>query len=141
MIPAAYVFLDQLPISANGKIDRKALPAPEVTAEGEPYVAPRTPVEQQLASIWADVLHGKSIGIRENFFEIGGHSLSAMQVVARIRKVFDLDVPVSCLFQSPTIESLAIAIDRMRVSSHSEEDLLRILEEIDSMPTSSTGSE
>ena len=139
MVPTAYVFLERLPISLNGKIDRKALPSPEVVAghpDEEEFLAPATPVERQLAGIWEEVLHREPIGIRENFFDIGGHSLSAMRVMARVRGVFDLEIPVSSLFQSPTIETLAMAIDGMRSSTLSEEDLLRILEEIEAMPTS-----
>jgi hypothetical protein len=75
------------------------------------------------------------VGITENFFEIGGHSLSAMRVVARMQSIHDLDIPVSCLFLHPTIESLAAEVDVMRVSAHSDEDLQRILDEIDAMPS------
>lgn len=127
MVPSAFVFLDQLPISPNGKIDRKALSAPETAADEtgkEQHAAPRTLVEQLLAGIWADVLHRHPIGIRDNFFDIGGHSLTAMQVTVRIRNIFDLDLPVSYLFQNPMIELLAVAIEEKCASMRIEEKSL-----------------
>src|SRR5205823_6921985 len=85
MVPAAFVLLERLPLTANGKIDRGALPAPDQPRPdlGTSYVAPRTVLEQQLAAIWGDVLGLERIGIHDNFFELGGHSLLAMRVTAR----------------------------------------------------------
>ena len=88
MVPSAFVFLDTLPLTPNGKVDRKALPAPDQNrpeAE-ESYVAPRTPVEELLAEIWAEVLKLDKVGVHDNFFELGGHSLLATQVISRVRK-------------------------------------------------------
>jgi hypothetical protein len=138
MVPAAYMHVNAMPLTAHGKIDRRALPAPtaENIATTAEYIAPRTPLERDLAAIWRESLALQRVGIDENFFEIGGHSLSAMRVVVRIRSVLDMDVPVACLFQNPTIESMAIAIDGMRSSMHSDEDLLRLLEEIEAMQAS-----
>jgi amino acid adenylation domain-containing protein len=138
MVPAAYVLLDAMPLTAHGKLDRRALPAPTVeniatTAE---YIAARTPLERELAAIWRESLELERVGIDENFFDIGGHSLSAMRMVVRIRSVLGIDVPIACLFQNPTIETLAMAMDGMRSSIQNDGDLLRLLEEIEAMPAS-----
>src|SRR5271165_1819759 len=109
MVPAHFVFLEKLPLTPNGKIDRKALPKPQ---EGElcleQYVAPRDPIEEILAGIWAEVLGRERVGIHENFFDLGGHSLLATQVVSRVREAFDrrIEVPVRALFEAPTVASL-----------------------------------
>src|SRR5262249_59839761 len=81
LVPGVFVVLESLPLTANGKVDRKALPAPEGRPQGLQYEAPRTPEEQLLAQIWAEVLRVERVGIHDNFFELGGHSLSATQVV------------------------------------------------------------
>ncbi|HEX6370476.1 MAG TPA: amino acid adenylation domain-containing protein [Longimicrobium sp.] len=107
MVPSAFVLLDALPLGANGKVDRRALPAPPPAAEEAEYVAPRTAVEAALAEIWAEVLQRGRVGVRDDFMEIGGHSLLATRVVARIRQALDGDVTVAALFEHPTIESLA----------------------------------
>jgi amino acid adenylation domain-containing protein len=109
LVPSALVVLREFPLTANGKLDRRALPAPVVSA---PVAGPvrRTPVEEQLTAIWAEVLGVAEPGSRDNFFELGGHSLSVMQVVARIGDVFGVDVPVSVVFDTPTIERLAAAV-------------------------------
>jgi amino acid adenylation domain-containing protein len=109
MLPASYIFLEQFPLTTSGKINRHALPAPardrqESTAAYEP---PRAPFEEILVGIWCDVLHIEQVGIRDNFFEIGGHSLRAIQLLARIQDVFPLELPLRHLFVYPTIASLA----------------------------------
>src|SRR5207245_418412 len=105
MIPSAFVELEALPLLPNGKIDRRALPAPDEgkVAEAQAFVAPRNPIEEVLGDIWTDVLKLKQIDIHANFFEIGGHSLLAIRVIARIRTAFQVELPVRCLFESPTI--------------------------------------
>ena len=109
MAPATFVFLDSLPLTPNGKVDRKALPAPDRNrSELEAsYVAPRDAIEVQLTKIWEKVLGHKSIDVQDNFFESGGHSLRAVQVVHQIREVFGKTIPVMALFQAPTVEQLA----------------------------------
>jgi FkbM family methyltransferase len=114
MMPAAFVLLDKLPLTAGGKVDRRALPPPQQGSSlPEPaLIAPRTPVEKQIASIWSEVLGRKQIGIHQNFFELGGHSLLATQVVSRLRDAFRVTLPVRSLFESPTIHGLAETIEK-----------------------------
>ncbi|HEV7587292.1 MAG TPA: condensation domain-containing protein, partial [Longimicrobium sp.] len=107
MVPAAFVALDALPLSPNGKLDRRALPAPDFAAPVDTYVAPRTPVEEALADIWAQVLGVARVGIRDDFFALGGHSLLATRLVWRIREALAGDVDLVSLFESPTIEAIA----------------------------------
>ncbi|HSE18779.1 MAG TPA: amino acid adenylation domain-containing protein [Pyrinomonadaceae bacterium] len=113
MAPSIFVFLDRLPLTANGKVDRRALPAPErLSREGkEGFVAGRTVTEQLLVQIWSEVLKVEPIGIHDDFFALGGHSLMAAQVVSRIRATFQIELPLRSLFETPTIESLAQAIE------------------------------
>ena len=106
MVPSTFVFLEALPQTPNGKVDRKALPKPEGAA-GEGYAAPRTPVEELLAGIWSSVLGVERVGREDHFFERGGHSLLAMQVVSRVREVFGVELPVRRLFEAPTLGALA----------------------------------
>jgi acyl-coenzyme A synthetase/AMP-(fatty) acid ligase/acyl carrier protein len=110
MVPSAFVFLDSLPVTPNGKVDRRALPKPgqERPDLKETYVAPRTSVEKRLAAIWTEVLKLERIGIHDNFFELGGHSLKATQVISRLKSAFDVELPVRALFEAPTVADLAI---------------------------------
>lgn len=108
MIPSYFVRLEQMPLTPNGKLDRRALPAPESSVQsGEAYLAPRTAVEAQMVLIWQDILGVTRVGVRDNFFEIGGHSLRATVLVSRIHKELGCSISLREVFQSPTVESLA----------------------------------
>ncbi|WP_289355977.1 non-ribosomal peptide synthetase [Paenibacillus sp. S-12] len=112
MIPTHFIRLEKMPLTPNGKLDRKALPAPEgALRTGTEYAAPRTATEAKLAQLWQEVLGLERVGIRDNFFDIGGHSLRAMTLVSRIHQTLEAEVPLRQLFLSPTIESLAAALE------------------------------
>ncbi len=116
MVPGAFVILDELPLLPNGKIDRRALPAPEAVRPDLPqaFVAPRTGVEQSLTSVWSDLLGLPQIGIHDNFFDLGGHSLLTTQLISRVRELFQVELPLRQVFQQPTIAELAIVIEQAR---------------------------
>ncbi|RPI94873.1 MAG: amino acid adenylation domain-containing protein, partial [Chloroflexi bacterium] len=110
MLPSAFVFLEQLPLTPSGKVDRKALPAPDTTRSEVGYVGPRTQTEEILARIWAEVLKLDKVGIHDNFFELGGHSLLAVHLMTRVQQTFQRQIPLSRLFQSSTLAQFAALI-------------------------------
>jgi amino acid adenylation domain-containing protein len=111
MVPSAFVFLGAMPLTPNGKVDRRSLPAPDLSRDGAAtFVAHRTPIEEALVNIWREVLRLPTMGVQDNFFELGGHSLSAAQVVSRVNAFFQLALPLRVLFDKPTIERLAKVI-------------------------------
>ncbi|MDZ8187534.1 MAG: amino acid adenylation domain-containing protein [Nostoc sp. ChiSLP02] len=110
-IPSRFVQLSALPLTANGKVDRKALPAPTQSLNAnENFVAPRTPIEERLAEIWSTVLGLKNIGVDDNFLALGGHSLLAFQILCRIRDIFQVDLPIRHFFEAATIAEIAQSI-------------------------------
>jgi alpha-ketoglutarate-dependent taurine dioxygenase/acyl carrier protein len=113
MVPSAFVMLDALPLTPNGKVDRRALPAPDRTrlVSKQTFASPRTPIEEVLAGIWAQVLGCEPVDIHDNFFDLGGHSLLATQVISRVRSAFQVELPLRCLFESPTVAELAESIE------------------------------
>jgi acyl carrier protein len=122
MVPDAVVSLDALPRTASGKVDRQALPEPpEPGAAADDYVAPRGPLEEAVAAIWASVLGVERVSVQDDFFAIGGHSLLAAQVVAQVRSDFAVELPMHSLFTMPTIASLSAEIGRMMESGNQDE--------------------
>jgi amino acid adenylation domain-containing protein len=113
MVPSALVVLDDFPLSPNGKVDRRALPAPG-SAGGEGYVAPHTATEETLAGIWAEVLNTERVGIHDDFFALGGHSLLATRVASRVGEALGTEMPLRLLFEHPTLEALAERVDALR---------------------------
>ncbi len=112
MVPAIFVWLDALPLNANGKVDRKALPAPEEAhIDAESFVAPRTPTEEIIAAIWSQLLAVPRVSVAESFFDLGGHSLLATQVTSRLTAAFDVEVPLRDLFEAATVAALAMRIE------------------------------
>ena len=111
MVPSAFVLLDALPLTSNGKVDRKALPAPEGRPDVGAYAAPESPAEELLAGIWSEVLKLERVGRNDNFFELGGHSLLATNVIARIYETFEVELPLRALFEAPTVVDLAVKVE------------------------------
>ena len=116
MVPSAFVMMDTLPLTANGKLDRQALPAPNRSQPdgGGIFIGPRTLSENLIAEIWSAVLNLERVGVHDNFFALGGHSLKATRVVSRVREVFRVELPVRALFDSPTVACLSEIIERSR---------------------------
>ncbi len=127
MLPAVFVLLEHLPLSANGKLDRRALPAPDAVsfAREETQVSPRDALEWQLLQIFEEVLGIHPISVTDNFFTLGGHSLSAVQLMARVEKLLGQHLPLSTLFQGATVEYLA-SILRQQAITHQESPLVQI---------------
>jgi len=124
MEPSTFVFLDTLPLTPGGKVDRRALPDQARPDFIDPFVAARTPVEERLAGIWAEVLHLEQVGIHDNFFELGGHSLLATQVISRLSEAFAVELPLRSLFETPTVAGLAERITQQLTVAHDEMGVL-----------------
>ncbi|WP_298731700.1 phosphopantetheine-binding protein, partial [uncultured Chitinophaga sp.] len=114
MLPAHYIQLDALPLTANGKIDKRRLPAPGGNLFNETYIAPTNDTEQQLVNIWQEVLGKDKIGIKDNFFDLGGHSLTAIRILSRIRNEFKVELRMDTVFSNATIEFIAREIIRRK---------------------------
>ncbi|MGZ9706144.1 amino acid adenylation domain-containing protein [Pseudomonas sp. GNP013] len=110
MVPAHLIFLDRMPLNPNGKLDRQALPKPDASALQPDWLEPVTPLQQQVAAIWAAILGAERVGLNQHFFELGGHSLLAMQVVSRIRHTLSLEVPLKALFEHPRLDAFVAAL-------------------------------
>ncbi|EFH85738.1 non-ribosomal peptide synthetase [Ktedonobacter racemifer] len=122
MVPSAFLELSELPLSPNGKVDRRALPAPVTTRANlrEDYVAPRTPAEQVLVDTWSQELGREQIGIHDNFFALGGHSLLAAQVISRLRASIQVTLPLRALFEAPTIAQLSKYIEQLKTRQETD---------------------
>ena len=139
MVPSAFVPLPALPLNPNGKVERKALPAPERSrneASGAVSTPPRTPTEQTLATLWTEVLRVDRVGREDNFFALGGHSLLATQLVSRIRGTLGVELPLKAMFDAPTLEALAARVDETHPSGGMRIPALRPVERIGATPLS-----
>ena len=143
MLPSAFVEMDALPLSPNGKVDRKLLPAPDGARPEleQAFVAPRNEVEQTLANIWAEVLRLDQIGINDNFFDLGGHSLLATQVISRVEVAFNVELPLRAIFENPTVAGLAMTLVQAQADMAGEAELLRVLEELEHLSEDEADSE
>jgi amino acid adenylation domain-containing protein len=130
MLPSGFVTLDELPLTANGKTDRRALQnlAPPETPRQETFVAPRDELERQLTDIWQEVLKARAVGVRDNFFDLGGHSLLATRVVSHVRERCGVELPLRLMFESPTVEGLALHV---RNAGREQEDVARLSSMLD----------
>ncbi|MFN0223043.1 amino acid adenylation domain-containing protein, partial [Paenibacillus sp. KR2-11] len=119
MIPSHFVQLERMPLTPNGKINLKALPAPTAgTSSGTPYVEPRTPLEAQLAAIWQEVLGVPKVGVHDNFFELGGHSLRAASLIGKLYEEMNVELPFRDVFSAPTVEGMAEAVSRLEAQAY-----------------------
>ncbi|HEX8282849.1 MAG TPA: amino acid adenylation domain-containing protein [Pyrinomonadaceae bacterium] len=135
MAPAAFVLLDRFPLTPNGKLDLKALPAPEGT-EREPeeaYVAPRNAVEETIAGLWSQLLGAETVGVADNFFALGGNSIFAIQLLSRLNRAFGLELPLRLVYDSPTVAGLAGAVVEAQAAQADEAELARLLAELEEL--------
>jgi amino acid adenylation domain-containing protein len=135
MMPSAFVVLEQMPLTINGKVDRRALPAPDHERPDieEHFIAPRTPAEEVVSSIWKDVLGINEIGVRDNFFRLGGHSMLAARSNFRLREAFRVDLPLRSLFISPTIEGVVNSIAELWGGREIVEEIATTLLEVENL--------
>ena len=128
MVPAHFVVLDKLPLTPNGKLNRRALPAPVTSRDSlvQSFTAPRSPLEELLASIFSDLLSVERVGIDDNFFELGGHSLLATQLISRVRAAFQVELPLRTVFESPTVAALSARIEQETAGEESLPQLQRV---------------
>ncbi|WP_141209665.1 phosphopantetheine-binding protein, partial [Pseudomonas aeruginosa] len=118
------LFLARMPLTPNGKLDRKGLPQPDASLLQQVYVAPRSDLEQQVAGIWAEVLQLQQVGLDDNFFELGGHSLLATQVIGRLRERLHLEVPIKSMFTAETLGEFCHGVETLKAESALVEDAL-----------------
>lgn len=134
MVPAAFIVLDELPLGPSGKLDRRMLPAPpNGSLRLESLVMPRSPLEEDIAVMWSEVLNVQIVGVHTNFFDLGGHSLLATQLIARIEEKFNVDLPVRSLFETPTVAGLAEAVTQLMASDEEDTELASLLLELDEL--------
>ena len=135
MIPSVFMPLTQIPLTPNGKVNRRELPVPDLWEDGTSinFVAPRTPLEETLAGIWRETLSVAQVGVESNFFDLGGHSLLATRVVSQIREKFGIELPLRVLFESPTISGLAQHIEAAQSNDSQLGRILSMLENVESI--------
>jgi acyl carrier protein len=129
MVPDTFVPLDSLPLTTNGKIDRRRLSELSKTdrTSDDNFVAPRTQLEEELAGLWAEILKVERVGINDNFFNLGGHSLLATRLIFQLREHFHVDLPLRALFEAPTIATLAPVIVQSQIEQINSEDMAQVL--------------
>ncbi|HEY1352293.1 MAG TPA: amino acid adenylation domain-containing protein [Ktedonobacteraceae bacterium] len=134
MIPAVYIWLDALPLTANGKIDRQALPAPENRGgDALAYRAPRTPGEQKLADLWAALFQLERVGVTDNFFALGGHSILAIRLCGQIQALFQIQVSLRTIFEHPTVAGLALVVVEKQLEQRKSSEIARLLEAVENL--------
>jgi acyl-CoA synthetase (AMP-forming)/AMP-acid ligase II/acyl carrier protein len=136
MIPSLIVSLQALPLTSNGKLDRKALPTPEIKRAELTglYVEPQNPIQEWMAQTWAEILHLDRVGIHDNFFDLGGHSLKATQLVSRIREVFQVELPLTLLFEETnTVALLSESIEQLLIASANPDEAAAALRAVDDL--------
>jgi acyl carrier protein len=118
MVPGGWVVMDSLPLTPNGKVDRKRLPEPDpdAVARGE-YVPPGTPIEETLAGIWREVLRVERVGVHDNFFDLGGDSITGMRVISRVRQAFEVPIAIGAIFDAPTVAELAEHVESSAIDA------------------------
>jgi amino acid adenylation domain-containing protein/non-ribosomal peptide synthase protein (TIGR01720 family) len=137
MVPSAFVLLDEMPLTPNGKINRRALPAPEVSRPEieQRYVAPRNDIEVALVELWQEVLGINPIGVSDNFFDLGGHSLKATSLLSKVRRIFRTELPLSVVFEATTVEALACALVEHEAKPGQTAKIAHVLQRIKSIPS------
>ena len=135
MVPAGFVFLESLPMTPNGKVNRRALPVLDKASNASEaiYVAPRSDTESTLVGIWRDILHLEQVGIYDNFFDLGGHSLLATQVVSRVHDSFGINLQVRSLFEAPTVADLSVIVVQRLAERTDDETLEQLIGELDQL--------
>jgi acyl carrier protein len=134
MVPSVLVPLDSIPLTPNGKVDRRALPAPEATPDQETgFVPPRDGIEETIAVLWKDLLKVDRVGAHDNFFSLGGHSLLAARVAAALRDAFGVEVPLRTLFEKPTVADLALAVAQLRLEQADTTEAARLLDTLEGL--------
>jgi acyl carrier protein len=139
MVPSRFVMMAALPLGATGKVDRYRLPDPAsmgLNADAYDIVAPRNRMEEQLARMWCQLLLRERVGVHDNFFALGGHSLSAVQLTTRIRDHFGIEVPIQRIFEAPTLAELALVVLQMEAAAADPDELARLLDEIEAEESS-----
>jgi acyl carrier protein len=132
MVPAVFVALADLPLTTNGKVDRKALPAPDGARPvlDESYVAPRSVIEEEVAAIWSEVLKVQRVGVNDSFFDLGGDSLKAIQVASRIQDLFEAEIPLRSIFEYPKLADFCVLLGPQEFDNDAIAQLLSELETI-----------
>jgi acyl carrier protein len=130
MVPDIFIPLDSMPLTTNGKVDRKRLSELSKTSrktDADNFVAPRTELEEELAGLWREILKVERVGINDNFFDLGGHSLLATRLIFQLREQFQVDLSLRAVFEAPTIATLAPAIVQGQIEQLAGEDTAQIL--------------